>query len=148
MSVFVHAVASCCRSEEAAAALSPTSLAGVWSAAGKLELGAGWGPYGVACAAEDCFLQEVAMDHGRAAQVLRSCAVFLGGEVAGPAADLLARFLEVLAASTYAGFDGAGAGGRSCDGAATSERPDAVPPPPPPRTASSSRTTSGGRRFL
>jgi hypothetical protein len=87
------------------------------------------------------------MDHGRATQVLRSCAVFLGGEVAGPAAALLARCLEVLAASTDAGFDGAGAGGRSCDGAATSESPDAVPPSPP-RTASSSRTTSGGRRFL
>ncbi|RLM92181.1 uncharacterized protein C2845_PM08G00130 [Panicum miliaceum] len=116
MSAFVHAVASCYGSEEAAAALSPASLVGVWAAAGWLELGAGRGPCGLACAAEDCFFQEVVMDHGRAVEMLRSCAVFLGGEVAGPAVDLLARCLEVLAASTDAGFDGAGASGRSCDG--------------------------------
>ncbi|PAN14705.1 hypothetical protein PAHAL_2G431200 [Panicum hallii] len=93
---FVHAVASCYGSDEAAAALSLASLAGTWAAAGWLELGAG---RGLARAAEDYFFQEVATDHGRAAEVLRSCAAFLGGEAAGPAADLLARCLEVLAAS-------------------------------------------------
>ena len=80
----------------AAAALSPASLAAAWAVAGWLELGAG---RGLARAAEDYFFQEVATDHGHAAEVLRSCAAFLGGEAAGTAADLLARCLEVLAAS-------------------------------------------------
>ena len=93
---FVHAVASCYGSDEAAAALSPASLAAAWAAAGWLELGAG---RGLARAAEDYFFQEVATDHGHAAEVLRSCAAFLGGEAAGTAADLLARCLEVLVAS-------------------------------------------------
>ncbi|KAG2646539.1 hypothetical protein PVAP13_2KG514805 [Panicum virgatum] len=93
---FVHAVASCYGSDEAAAELFPASLAAVWVATGWLELSAG---RGLARAAEDYFFQEVATDHGRAAEVLRSCAAFLGGDAAGPAADLLARCLEVFAAS-------------------------------------------------
>ena len=54
---------------------------------------------GLAHVVEEYFFQEVATDHGHAAEVLRSCAAFLGGEAAGTAADLLARCLEVLAAS-------------------------------------------------
>ncbi|KAJ1291670.1 hypothetical protein BS78_02G333800 [Paspalum vaginatum] len=96
---FVHAIASCYGSDEAAAGLSPASLPATWAAAGWLELGAGRDPYGLARAAEDYFFQEVATDHGRAAEVLRRCTAFLGGEAAGPAADLLVRCLEVLAAS-------------------------------------------------
>jgi len=97
-----QAIATCYGSnDDAAAALSPASLAAAWAAAGWLELSAGPGgdPYGLAHAAEDYFFQEVATDHGSAAGVLRCCAAFLGGEAAGPAADLLVRCLEVLAAS-------------------------------------------------
>jgi hypothetical protein len=81
------------------------------AAAGWLELGTGWGPCGLACAAKDCFFQEVATDHGRAAKVLRSCAVFLGGEAARPAADLLARCVEVLTAEVATTVVVAGGGG-------------------------------------
>ncbi|WVZ66530.1 hypothetical protein U9M48_015735 [Paspalum notatum var. saurae] len=102
---FAHAIASCYGSDEAAAGLSPASLPAIWAAAGWLELGAGRDPYGLARTAEDYFFQEVATDHGRAAEVLRRCTAFLGGEAAGAAADLLVRCLEVLAAS------GCGAGG-------------------------------------
>ncbi|RCV13771.1 hypothetical protein SETIT_2G372500v2 [Setaria italica] len=108
---FVHAVASCYGSDEAAAALSPASLAAAWAAAGWLELGAGRSSYGLARAAEDYFFQEVATDHGRTAEVLRSCAAFLSGEAAGPAADLLVRCVEALAASG----GGSGDGGRWLD---------------------------------
>jgi len=97
-----QAIATCYgSSDDAAAALSPASLAAAWAAAGWLELGPGAGrdPYDLAHAAEDYFFHEVATDHGRAAGVLRCCAAFLGGEAAGPAADLLVRCLEVLAAS-------------------------------------------------
>ncbi|KAG0545601.1 hypothetical protein BDA96_02G375300 [Sorghum bicolor] len=100
---FAQAIATCYGSGEATAALSPASLAAAWAAAGWLELEPGAGPrgdpYGLAHATEDYFFQEVATDHGRAAGVLRCCAAFLGGEAAGPAADLLVRCLEVLAAS-------------------------------------------------
>ncbi|CAL5083785.1 unnamed protein product [Urochloa decumbens] len=109
---FVHAVASCYGSDEAAAALSPASLAAAWVAAGWLELGAGRHPYCLARAVEDYFFQEVATDHGRAAEVLRSCTVFLGGEAAAPAADLLVRCLEAIAAS---GSGCAGDSGRWLD---------------------------------
>ncbi|OEL23762.1 hypothetical protein BAE44_0015219 [Dichanthelium oligosanthes] len=112
---FAHAVASCYGSDEAVATLSPSSLAAAWVAVGWLELGAaGRDPCygGLARAVEDYFFQEVATDHGRAAEVLRSCAAFLGGEAAGPAADLLVRCLEVLAAS---GCGGGGDGGRWLD---------------------------------
>ncbi|CAN6199630.1 unnamed protein product [Urochloa humidicola] len=105
---FVHAIASCYGSDETAAALSPASLASAWAAAGWLELGAVRQPYGLARAAEDYFFQEVATDHGRAAEVLRSCAAFLGGEAAAPAADLLVRCLEAIAASGGSGCDGNG----------------------------------------
>ncbi|GJN11180.1 hypothetical protein PR202_ga29353 [Eleusine coracana subsp. coracana] len=60
---------------------------------------------GLARAAEDCFFQEVAMAGAGAAEVARSCAAFLGGEAAGPAAALLTRCLEAVAAS---GLDGGG----------------------------------------
>ncbi|CAN6212171.1 unnamed protein product [Urochloa humidicola] len=86
---FVNAIASCYGSDEAAASLSPASLAAAWAAAGWLELNA----------VEDYFFQEVATDHARAAEVLRSCAAFLGGEAASSAADLLVRCLEAIAAS-------------------------------------------------
>lgn len=99
---FVQAIATCyvVPDDAAAAALSPASLAAAWVAGGWLELSAGPGrdPRGLTHAAEDYF-HEVATDHGRAAGVLRCCAAFLGGEAAGPAADLLARCVEVLAAS-------------------------------------------------
>jgi hypothetical protein len=100
---FAQAIATCYGSDDAAAALSPASLAAAWAVTGWLELvpgpGPGRDPYGLAHTAEDYFFQEVATDHGRAAGVLRCCAAFLGGEAAGPAADLLVRCLEVLAAS-------------------------------------------------
>lgn len=96
---FAHAIASCYGSDEAEAGLSPASLAAAWAAAGWLELGAGRDPYGLSRATEDYFFQEVATDHGHAAEVLRRCTAFLGGEAAGAAADLLVRCLEVLAAS-------------------------------------------------
>lgn len=98
---FAQVIATCYGSDDAAAALSPASLAAAWAAAGWLELDAGPGrnPSGLAQAAEDYFFHEVATDPGRAAGVLRCCAAFLGGEAAGPAADLLVRCLEVLAAS-------------------------------------------------
>ncbi|CAL5072017.1 unnamed protein product [Urochloa decumbens] len=96
---FIHAVASSYASDEAVAALSPASLAAAWAAAGWLELGAGRGSYSLVRATEDYFFQEVATDHARAAEVLRSCAAFLGGEAAGPAADLFVRCLEAIAAS-------------------------------------------------
>jgi hypothetical protein len=64
---------------------------------------------GLARAAEDYFFQEVATDFARAAEALRSCSAFLGGEAAGPAAELFARCLEALAAS------GLGAGERWLD---------------------------------
>ncbi|CAN6184106.1 unnamed protein product [Urochloa humidicola] len=107
---FVHAVASCYGSDQTAAALSAASLASAWTAAGWLELGAGRHPYGLTRAAEDYFFQEVPTDHARAAEVLRSCVAFLGGDAAAPAADLLVRCLEAIAAS---GGSGSGSG---CDG--------------------------------
>jgi hypothetical protein len=113
LDAFVRAVASCYGSDEAAAALSPASLAAAWAAAGWLELGTGRPPYGLARAAEDYFFREVATYHDRAAEVLRSCVAFLGGEAAGPAADLLVRCVEALAAS--GGGAGAGDGGRWLD---------------------------------
>ncbi|KAK3125547.1 hypothetical protein QOZ80_7BG0606350 [Eleusine coracana subsp. coracana] len=97
---FATAVASCYGAD---AALSPATLAPAWAAAGWLGMSAE--DYdGLARAAEDCFFQEVATA-GRtgAAEVARSCAAFLGGEAAGPAAALLARCLEAVAAS---GLDG------------------------------------------
>ncbi|XP_062190227.1 BTB/POZ domain-containing protein At3g49900-like [Phragmites australis] len=97
---FVHAIAYCYGAD---VTLSPASVAAAWAAAGWLELGSE--DEGLARDAEDYFFQEVATDHGRAAEVLRSCTAFLGGEAAEPAAALLVRCLEVLAAS------GCGAGG-------------------------------------
>ncbi|KAF8668599.1 hypothetical protein HU200_051773 [Digitaria exilis] len=106
LDAFVHAIASCYGSDEAAATLSPASLAATWAAAVWLELGVGRDPYGLARAVEDYFFQEVATDHDHAAEVLRCCTAFLAGEAAGPAADLLVRCLEVLAASAASGGDG------------------------------------------
>uniref|UniRef100_A0A453B7B5 NPH3 domain-containing protein n=1 Tax=Aegilops tauschii subsp. strangulata TaxID=200361 RepID=A0A453B7B5_AEGTS len=90
---FADAVASCYGAD---LALSPDNLAAAWAAADWLELTA---EDGLARRAEDYFFEEVATDHGLAAAVLRSCAAFLGGEVAGAGAGLLVRCLETLAAS-------------------------------------------------
>ncbi|KAL6657680.1 hypothetical protein ACP70R_005460 [Stipagrostis hirtigluma subsp. patula] len=101
---FVDALASCYGAD--AAVHSPAGLAAAWAAAGWLEL-PGAEEDGLARAAEDYLFQVVATDHGRAAEVVRCCTAFLGGEAAAPAAELLVRCLEVLAAS---GSAGAGAG--------------------------------------
>ncbi|XP_062187773.1 BTB/POZ domain-containing protein At3g49900-like [Phragmites australis] len=99
---FIDGLASCYGAD---VALSPASLAAAWVAASWLELGAE--DYDrLARAAEDYFFQEVATNHGRAAEVMRSCTAFLGGEAAGPAAELLVRCLEVLAASGCGGVGG------------------------------------------
>jgi hypothetical protein len=94
LAAFADAMASCYGAD---ATLSPATLAPAWAAAG--WLGMSKEDYdGLARAAEDYF-HEVATDRSDAAEVLQSCAAFLGGEAAGPAAELLARCLEKLAAS-------------------------------------------------
>lgn len=98
---FASAIASCYGAD---AALSPATLAQAWAAAGWLGMSAE--DYdGLARAAEDCFFEEVATDRARAAEVVRSCATFLGGDAAVPVAELLVRCLEAIAAS---GLDGGG----------------------------------------
>jgi hypothetical protein len=94
LAAFADAIASCYGAD---VTLSPATLAPAWAAAG--WLGMSKEDYdGLARTAEDYF-QKVATDRSGAAEVLQSCAAFLGGEAAGPATELLARCLEALAAS-------------------------------------------------